>query len=166
MTEYMDIVNELDQVVGRDTRELIHRRHDIHRGVHILVINTRGELLLQQRALTVDYYPGYWDASAGGQVAAGETYEQAAARELAEELGCQHGPLQLIGTYDAFSPRQREKRAVFTHDCDGPFVPAEVIAQLRFLTPAEIRSSVQRDSVTEGFRRSFGMWLAAGHAER
>ena len=31
--------------------------------------------------------PGYWDVAAGGMVAAGETYEQSAARELEEELG-------------------------------------------------------------------------------
>ncbi len=63
--EYMDIVNEADEIIGRDTRERVHARHEIHRGVHVFVVNAAGELLLQRRAETTRDYPGYWDASAG-----------------------------------------------------------------------------------------------------
>lgn len=167
MTEYMDIVNERDEVIGRDTRERVHARHDIHRGVHVFVVNDAGELLLQLRAATKSYYPGHWDASAGGQVAAGETYEQAGRRELEEELGCPPGPLELIGKYDSFSSRQREKRALFVHRCAGPFsFPAEEIAELRFVAADGVVEMLASQPFTEGFRRSFDLWSASRAGSR
>lgn len=161
MSECMDIVNEDDEVIGRDTRAMIHSRRDIHRGVHVFVVNCAGQLLLQQRALTTSYYPGYWDASAGGQVAAGESYEQAALRELDEELGCRLGALDLVGKYNSYSPRQREKRVLFVHRCEGPFRPSEQVREVRFVRPEEIVRMVESEAFTEGFRRSFVLWMAS-----
>jgi isopentenyl-diphosphate delta-isomerase type 1 len=158
----MDIVNDADEVVGRDTRANVHARHEIHRGVHVFVVNARGELLLQQRSATKESYPGYWDASVGGQVAAGESYLAAARRELFEELGCRADTLELIGTYDSYSTRQREKRALFLHRHDGPLHPAaDEIDAIRFVAPTDIPAAMRDAPFTEGFRRSFALWWAA-----
>lgn len=54
--------------------------------VHICVFNSRGEMLIQQRQEDKKVFPGKWDISAGGQVMKGETSQQAAQRELLEEL--------------------------------------------------------------------------------
>lgn len=165
--EYMDIVNEADEVVGRDTRANVHARHEIHRGVHVFVINARGELLLQRRSATKATYPGHWDASVGGQVAAGETYQQAARRELVEELGCRAETLELVGTYNSYSPRQREKRALFVHRYDGSFHPeADEIEEIRFVAPSDVPAAMRDAAFTEGFRRSFALWSAATQRPR
>ena len=55
--------------------------------MHVLVFNSRGELYLQKRSPNKDIQPGKWDTSVGGHVAAGESFECAAYRELEEELG-------------------------------------------------------------------------------
>lgn len=55
--------------------------------VHVCVFNSRGEMLLQQRQITKDRYPGCWDVSAGGFAKSGESSEAAVVRELREELG-------------------------------------------------------------------------------
>jgi isopentenyl-diphosphate delta-isomerase type 1 len=160
--EYMDIVNEADEVVGRDTRANVHARHEIHRGVHVFVVNARGELLLQRRSATKASYPGYWDASVGGQVAAGETYLTAALRELVEELGCHADTLELVGKYNAYSVRQREKRTLFVHRYDGCLHPAaDEIDAIRFVAPSDIPAAMRDAPFTEGFRRSFALWSAA-----
>jgi len=54
--------------------------------VHIFVFNTSGELLIQQRTATKDEFPLGLTSSACGHVDAGESYAQAAVRELHEEL--------------------------------------------------------------------------------
>ena len=54
--------------------------------VHVCVFNSKGEMLIQQRQLDKKVFPGKWDISAGGQVMKGETSQQAAQRELSEEL--------------------------------------------------------------------------------
>lgn len=160
--EYMDIVNEADEVIGRDTRANVHARFEIHRGVHVFVINARGELLLQQRSATSATYAGYWDASVGGQVVAGESYLAAALRELSEELGCETGTLELVGKYNSYSTRQREKRALFVYRHDGPFQPAaDEIDAIRFVTPSDVHVAMRDAKFTEGFRRSFALWSAA-----
>jgi isopentenyldiphosphate isomerase len=160
--EYMDIVNEADEVIGRDTRANVHARHEIHRGVHVFVINARGELLLQLRSATNATYPGHWDASVGGQVGAGETYLAAARRELIEELGCHAETLDLVGKYNSYSSRQREKRTLFVHRCDGPFrLEADEIDAIRFVAPSDVHAAMCEAPFTEGFRRSFALWSAA-----
>ena len=55
--------------------------------VHVCIFNSRGELLLQQRSMKKDAFPGKWDVSAAGGVMAGETLRQGAEREAREELG-------------------------------------------------------------------------------
>jgi len=86
--------NEIIQIVDADNNETGSApRHEMrakglsHRASYILVFNSQGELFIQKRTMTKDIYPGYYDIAAGGVVLAGESYDQSAARELAEELG-------------------------------------------------------------------------------
>lgn len=58
-----------------------------HRIVLVALRDASGRLCLQRRAETKDVYPGRWDLSATGHVQAGESREEAARRELKEELG-------------------------------------------------------------------------------
>ena len=62
--------------------------------VHVCVFDSRGRLLIQQRAPQKTVYPYLWDVSVGGGVDAGETSRQGAEREFREELGY---PLDLTG---------------------------------------------------------------------
>jgi isopentenyldiphosphate isomerase len=85
--ELVDVVDDDDHVVGRATRAEMRRDNLLHRAVYILVWSTRGELFVHQRTPTKDVYPAYWDVTVGGVVGAGEGYDEAARRELAEEIG-------------------------------------------------------------------------------
>jgi len=87
MDEYFDIVNERDEVVGRATRKEVHARALWHRAVHVLMFDAAGRLFLQKRSMKKDMSPGLWDSSCAGHVDAGEGYDNAAVRELREELG-------------------------------------------------------------------------------
>ena len=55
--------------------------------VRICVFNSNGEMLIQQRQPFMDGWCGLWDISCGGSAISGETSQQAAERELFEELG-------------------------------------------------------------------------------
>jgi 16S rRNA (adenine1518-N6/adenine1519-N6)-dimethyltransferase len=85
--EIFDVVDEHDEVIGQATRGEVHSQGLLHRAVHVFVFNKRGDVLLQQRSMLKDAHPGVWDSSVSGHLDAGEAYETAAVRELAEEMG-------------------------------------------------------------------------------
>ena len=96
--ELVDVVDEHDVVIGTVTRAEMRAGRLRHRAVSIAVIGSDGRLLIHRRAHTKDIWPGWWDIAAGGVVGAGESYDQAARRELAEELGVHADRLEPLGT--------------------------------------------------------------------
>src|SRR6266436_8561350 len=85
--EIFDVVNERDEVVGRQTRREVHRLGLMHRAIHVLVFNSAGQIFLQKRSMSKDRQPGLWDSSSSGHVNSGEDYDDCAVRELREEIG-------------------------------------------------------------------------------
>jgi len=65
----------------------VHAQTLIHRAVVVLVYDRDGKVFLQKRSPAKSRFPGRWDLSATGHVTAGEASEDAAVRELHEELG-------------------------------------------------------------------------------
>lgn len=66
-----------------------------HLAVGIAVFNTKGDILLTQRAQVKSQYPGCWEIP-GGCAQAGETSLEAACRELGEETGIVVQPGELV----------------------------------------------------------------------
>jgi isopentenyl-diphosphate delta-isomerase type 1 len=88
MKEYLDILDENGRPTGESaTHEESHAKGLAHRSVHVWLLNSRHQLLLQKRSLAKRAYPGNWDISAAGHVSSGETSLEAARKEMREELG-------------------------------------------------------------------------------
>lgn len=125
----MDIVDDNDKVIGRVSREEVYANKLTHRIVHVYVFNSAGELALQRRSATVDYCPRHFGVSAAGHVRSGESFEQAAKRELKEEMGIEV-PLEFIAKeYYTEDPRGVMKFIALyrtTYDGELPFDPQEV----------------------------------------
>ena len=99
--ELFDVVDEQDEVVRQESREVVHRDDLLHRAVHVFVFNKKKELFLQKRSRLKDKHPGVWDSSAAGHLDAGESYEVSAIRELQEELGIEETCVQEAARIDA-----------------------------------------------------------------
>ena len=98
MVEYMDVVNEDNEVVGKTTQEEVYAKKLSHRIVHVFVIHPKeNKVYFQKRAETKSFLPGFYCTSAGGHVQAGESYEEGAKRELKEEIGLEN-PLHEVGS--------------------------------------------------------------------
>jgi 16S rRNA (adenine1518-N6/adenine1519-N6)-dimethyltransferase len=127
--EIFDVVDEHDAVLRQASRHDVHTQGLKHRAVHIFVFNEAGELYLQRRSRWKDQHPLRWDSSAAGHVAAGQTYDETAPREVLEELGVEVACTP-IAEIEAGSNTGWEFVRVYRAQHEGPFKPA----------PAEIDS--------------------------
>lgn len=87
VSEQVDVVDEHDQVLRTVSRAEMRRDRLRHRAVFIAVLDGRGRLLVHRRSTTKDLWPGWLDLAVGGVVTSGESYLDAARRELDEEIG-------------------------------------------------------------------------------
>ncbi len=85
------VVNEKDEVIGTMDKAEAHKNGTPHRIAVVYVENAEGKILVQVR---VD---GLLDHSSAGHVDPGESYEEAARRELSEELGIEGIELTKVG---------------------------------------------------------------------
>lgn len=120
--EIFDVVDQHDRVIEQRTRSEVHRRHLLHRSVHVLVYNARGEIFLQKRSMHKDCNPGVWDASVSGHVDAGETYDECALREAREELGLELASVpRRLFKLEASEQTSYEFSCVYRLEAEGPF---------------------------------------------
>jgi len=164
--EIFDVVNEHDEVVDRRPRAEVHRLGLWHRAVHVLVFNHRGQVFLQKRSQQKDRQPGLWDSSASGHVDSGETYDAAAERELAEEIGLK--PVKLperLFKLDASAETDQEFVWVYRCDADGPFVlNRQEIDEGAWFTPQEISRWIQErpEALVASFKLIWRTWKERG----
>lgn len=143
--ELFDVVDKNDQVVDAKPREFVHVNNLLHRAVHMLIFNAGGELLLQQRSIWKDRNPGRWDSSAAGHVDSGETYLEAARRELQEELGIEAPHLESIGRLTPCEQNGWEFIEIYRGVHEGPFLPAPLeVETTAFFPMSQIQSWVNR----------------------
>ena len=140
--EIFDVVDEHDVPVARATRAEVHALRLRHRAVHVLVFGTDGRVFLQQRSRLKDTSPGLWNSSCSGHLDAGEEYDAAAVRELAEEIGLVVTPATRLVRLVKLTPSRDsgwEFAWVYEARGDGPFtLHPEEISEGRWLTPGEI----------------------------
>ncbi|MDH5523953.1 MAG: NUDIX hydrolase YfcD [Desulfobulbaceae bacterium] len=147
--EIITIVDRDDNEVAQLPRRVMRAQGLIHRATYILVFNRQGELMVQQRTMTKDIYPGYFDVAAGGVVLAGESYELSGHRELAEELGV--ADVELTPHFDFYHEDDDNKvwGRVFSCITDGPFtLQKEEVAAAFFMEVDQVLALSEKESFT------------------
>jgi isopentenyldiphosphate isomerase len=114
------LVDEDDHVVGSAPRSEIRSRNLLHRGVAVMVRDPSGRLYVHRRTSTKDVFPSMYDATVGGMVVRGESYEEAARREVAEELGIDGVEPRRLFMQRYSGPENNAWMAVFEVVWDGP----------------------------------------------
>ena len=85
--EQVILVDEQDQPIGLMEKQAAHIEPHLHRAFSIFLFNSKGELLMQQRALSKYHSPGLWTNTCCSHPRSGETLEEATSRRLMEEMG-------------------------------------------------------------------------------
>ncbi|MCB9358411.1 NUDIX domain-containing protein [Candidatus Woesearchaeota archaeon] len=93
MEEKVDLIDEDNNVIGETTREEVIAKNLLHRAAIIVICNEKGEFFVQKRSNDKKLFPGYWGIGCGGSVSKGESFDEAAQREMMEELGIDAPPI-------------------------------------------------------------------------
>jgi isopentenyldiphosphate isomerase len=160
--EHLEVVSIKGEVIGYAPRAEIHGNPSlIHRVIHVLVFNKKGELLLQKRSQDKDVAPGKWDTSVGGHVGIGEELLFSSGREMHEELGITGCELEHLYSY--IHSNSYETELVTTYRCiyEGNFsFNKSEIEEIRFWSFDQIKEALGRKILSDNFEHEFRSYLS------
>ena len=112
--EFFDIVNEKDKIIGkiREDEQNTVKASQL-RFINIIIINKDNRILVPKRSSNRRIFPNCYDFSVGGHVNSEESYEEAAYRELKEELGIEDVELQEVAYFSPFSSNSNTFQKVY-----------------------------------------------------
>ena len=87
VTHDIILVNEQDEPVGTMEKMEVHRKALLHRAFSVVIFNSKGEMLLQQRALKKYHSAGLWTNACCSHPRPGEDTLLAAVNRLQFEMG-------------------------------------------------------------------------------
>jgi len=142
----INLYDEDANVVGTVTRERMRAENLWHGCATIVVLSLDGaRIYVHRRTDTKDVFPGLYDCTAGGVIDAGETPDEAAARELREELGVE-SPLTFLFRTGYVDERTRYHAWVYETRSDGPFThQPEEVAWGAWMGLDELRDRIEDD---------------------
>lgn len=143
--EWVDLIDDAGQTIGVVTRLQVRQERLPHRCVYLLVFDDAGRLFVHRRTATKDVYPSYWDVTVGGVLAAGESFDEGARREAAEELGVAIEPERLF-PFRYADERTVVQGMVYRARHEGPFrLQEEEIVEGEFVTMEELEGRLARE---------------------
>lgn len=157
------LVNESDKEIGTMEKLEAHEKGLLHRAFSTFLMNSKGQMLLQQRALSKYHTPGLWTNTCCSHPAPGETIEQAASRRLQEEMGINGVKLEVLFDFIYY---KKFDNGLIEHELDhvllGEFdgeakLNPEEAESAQWLYPQEIEEWIQLapDQFTYWFKLAF-----------
>ncbi|RZK09251.1 MAG: NUDIX hydrolase YfcD [Pantoea sp.] len=157
--EWVDIVNEENEVVAQATRAQMRTECLRHRATYIVVHDGMGKILVQRRTEIKDFMPGKLDATAGGVVQSGEDMLESARREAEEELGIAAVPFAEHGKFYFEDQHCRVWGGLFSCVSHGPFAMQESeVDEIIWMTPDEI--TARCDEFTDDSLKALSLWMS------
>lgn len=85
--EILNVIDDMGNVIAKKEKDEVYKTGGRHKTVHIWIMNSNKEILMQKRSPEKETYPNLWAISCAGHVRSYEESIGAAVRELREELG-------------------------------------------------------------------------------
>ena len=149
--EIVVLVDEENNVLGYVGKLEAHQKALLHRAISVIIFNSLGEMLIQQRALTKYHWAGIWSNTCCSHPRKDESFQAAAERRLYEELGIKT-PLKeefhfIYKAYDKPSGlTEWEYDTVFTGVFDGAFeFNKDEVAAVKWLKPSDLMDDIQKN---------------------
>ena len=160
--EQVVLVDEQDHPIGLMEKQAAHIGPHLHRAFSVFIFNSKGELLMQQRALSKYHSPGLWTNTCCSHPRDGETLEEATSRRLMEEMGmtCE---MHEVYTFIYKAPvGQGLTEHEFDHvwigrSDDTPLINREEVESWKYMSLSDLKKDIQLhpELYTEWFKITF-----------
>jgi len=156
------LVDEEDNITGDAGKMEAHREGFLHRAFSVFIFNSKGEMLLQQRAMEKYHSGGLWSNACCSHPEPGEETGDAAARRLKEEMGIETGLQKVF----SFVYKKEFENGLTEHEFDHVFAgvydgiineSADEVMDYRFVEMQYISRSLEQtpEQYTAWFHLAF-----------
>jgi isopentenyl-diphosphate delta-isomerase len=151
--EEVVLVNEHDVEVGTMEKLEAHEKGLLHRAFSVILVNSKGELLLQKRAAKKYHSASLWTNACCSHPRPGESIEAAAERRLKEELGIHAKPTLAY----SFLYKVELENNLIEHELDHvligkfdgePIANPEEIEDWKYINLASLREDVKKNPMS------------------
>lgn len=156
--EIVDVVNEKDEVIATSTKGEVNSNPSLwHREICVLIFDTSGKILIQQRSKKKKHNPLVWTISVAGHVPSGMSYEDAAHKELKEELGFD---TRLIAYEKRIFKEPSETQVITSFIGKIPenatvILNKDEVETYKFITVGELETMEGKEKIEEGSLQDF-----------
>jgi len=152
-TEFLNtdvvLVNEHDDEIGFMPKLEAHQKGALHRAFSVFIFNSKGELLLQQRALGKYHSEGLWSNTCCSHPLPNEATASAAVRRLQEEMGLQ----STLNFVFSFLYKAELDNGLTEHELDHvfwavsdhePIINTSEVSNFKYVDPGFLRTDMQQ----------------------
>ncbi len=161
--EYLDFVTDQDEVIeAKSRREIYELGLKNFRVVNVFLKNSEGKLWIPRRTAQKKAFPSCLSMSMGGHVSAGESYEEAVAREMLEELRIDISEHSLTRVAKLTPHEHGTNAFMVVYELLTNEVPdynRDDFSEYYWLTPAELRERIKSGDPCKGDIPPLLMWV-------
>ncbi len=140
--QHLDLINERDEVFGKESVDRIHKDNLLHRAVEVFIVTSNGRILLKKNDNLQERYPDKWCGSVSRHVLIDKTPLQAAEKGVEEEIGVEL-PLKFITKFLIHTDYEYELVSVFLGTFVGPYdFDEKGFSDFRFFSKEELLNKI------------------------
>jgi isopentenyl-diphosphate delta-isomerase len=148
--ENVILVNEKDEPIGLMPKMDAHEKAVLHRAFSVFVLNSKNEIMLQQRAHHKYHSPLLWTNTCCSHQREGETNIQAGSRRLFEEMGFQTDLKELFhfiykAPFDNGLTEHELDHVMIGYYNDAPNINTEEVEDWKWMPIEAVKSDIQNN---------------------
>ena len=146
--ENVILVNEKDEPIGLMPKMEAHEKAVLHRAFSVFVLNSKNEIMLQQRAHHKYHSPLLWTNTCCSHQREGETNIQAGSRRLFEEMGFKTDLKELFhfiykAPFDNGLTEHELDHVMIGYYNDAPNINAEEVEDWKWMPIEAVKTDIQ-----------------------
>jgi isopentenyl-diphosphate Delta-isomerase len=148
--EHVILVDALDNAIGTMEKLEAHRKGILHRAFSVLLFNSKGEILLQKRAVGKYHSGGLWTNTCCSHPLPGEPIQDATRRKLIQEMGIDVQPefaykfVYKTNLDDNLIEHEYDHVFIGTHD-GNPIINDDEVEDWKFTDLSSLREDIKEN---------------------